>query len=145
MPPKNPGPELNRQGSLPSAQPESEALDPEIQAYEDHRDGVYRQIIDYADENELDDGFVAAILLDLAVSTRMGAYAYGVEKPSVAGLKLELDRFRRDVDGYVGSAKKDAGVFIEETKAARAAEAEQDVAEDKPDSARIPYGKSPQG
>ena len=58
---------------------------------------------------------------------RMAAYGGGVEQPSVAGLKLDLDRFRRELDEGVRAAKKDAEAFIEEAKRVRKAlEAEQE-------------------
>ena len=47
------------------------------------------------DEAEIGEAFVAALLLDAAIKMRMAAYGMGVENPSVAGLKLDLDRLRR--------------------------------------------------
>ncbi len=42
----------------------------------------------------------------------MEAYAIDVEKPSVAGLKLDLDRLQRQVDELVREAKKGAEDYI---------------------------------
>ena len=52
-----------------------------------------------------------------------------VEKPSGSGLKLDLDRFRREVDDALRHAKKGADEFIENIKpvlaAARAGDDEE--------------------
>ncbi|MCX5516809.1 hypothetical protein OSH10_00025 [Kaistia defluvii] len=87
--------------------------------YEEHRDALYDLISDYADDKQLDDGLLAAMVLDLAVSLRMIAYANSVEKPSVSGLKMELDRFNKDAEEHARSAKQDAEDFIAEVKASR--------------------------
>jgi hypothetical protein len=43
-----------------------------------------------------------------------------VEKPSASGLKLELDRVRREIDDYVRSSKKSAEEFVAASKKALA-------------------------
>jgi hypothetical protein len=50
----------------------------------------------------------------------------GVESPSVAGLKLDLDRWRRDVDEFVREAKKGAENYIRTVKETRVAAAADD-------------------
>jgi hypothetical protein len=42
-------------------------------------------------------------------------YAASVTKPSGGGLKLDLDRFRRDIEDLVRESKKNADRFIAET------------------------------
>lgn len=95
-------------------------------AFETHRTALYEQLIAYADAHDLGDGFLADLTADLALSLRMVAYAAETEKPSVGGLRLDLDRYAREVGESVRDAKKYAGEFIAETKAARAAEDEED-------------------
>ncbi|MBB5754468.1 hypothetical protein [Prosthecomicrobium pneumaticum] len=90
--------------------------------YEEHREALFQLMTDYADEKQLDDGLFAALVLDIAVSTRMLGYAYSVEKPSVAGLRLELDRFAKDAAEHVREVKAGAEEFIAEVKANRDAE-----------------------
>ncbi len=80
--------------------------------YEEHRGALFEIISDYADEQELDDGLLVALLLDLAVTARMIAYADTVEKPSASGLRLELDRFLKDAGDHVREVKKGAEEFI---------------------------------
>ena len=70
---------------------------------------------------------LAAMVLDLAVSLRMIAYANSVEKPSVSGLKMELDRFNKDAEEHARSAKQDAEGFIAEVKAQREEGGEPDA------------------
>jgi hypothetical protein len=52
---------------------------------------------------------------------RMMAYAATVAKPSGGGLKLDLDRFRRDIEDLIRESKKDADRFIAQAKESIAA------------------------
>ena len=66
------------------------------------------------------------VLLNMSVKVRMVGYALDTEQPSVAGLKLDLDRFRREMD-QACAPKKDAERFIAEVKSAyRGREGAQD-------------------
>jgi hypothetical protein len=65
------------------------------------------------------------LLFRLSLTTRMMAYAQNAAKPSAGGLKLDLDRFGRDIETHLRESKKDADRFITEAKASIAA-AEQD-------------------
>ena len=94
-------------------------LDAFREQYEEHREALFELVSDYADEQQIDDGLFAALLLDIAVSSRMLGYAYSVEKPSVAGLRLELDRFAKDAAEHVREVKAGAEEFIAEVKANR--------------------------
>ncbi len=77
-------------------------------------------INDFADEHEVPDAMLAAMLMSIAVTTRMMGYAASVDKPSSFGLKLDLDRFRRDVDEILRGMKKDAEAFLEHARKALA-------------------------
>lgn len=88
-------------------------------AYEQHRNALYEMLIAYADKEDLSDGFMAQLASDLGLSLRMIAYASETEKPSVGGLRLDLDRFARELGESVREAKKGAAEFIAEAKAAR--------------------------
>lgn len=87
--------------------------------YEQHRNALYEQLMTYADEHELSDSFVAQIVSDIGLSLRMVAYASETEKPSVGGLRLDLDRFARELGDSVREAKKSAADFIAEARRAR--------------------------
>jgi hypothetical protein len=76
------------------------------------------------------------VLLNISLRLRMVGYAMETEKPSASGLKLDLDRYRRDVEDAVRHAKKDAERFIVEAKSARA-EAENEAREE-PDDGGAP-------
>ncbi|MBN8997825.1 MAG: hypothetical protein J0H54_00125 [Rhizobiales bacterium] len=92
----------------------------EIEAeYDAHREALFELVSGYAEEHDLDDALLTGLLLDLSVSTRMLLYAYGTEKPSAGGLKLELDRFLKDVGDHVREVKKAAEDFIADIKADR--------------------------
>jgi hypothetical protein len=85
-----------------------------------HTSAIHQLVQDYIDEHDLLEEMMSVVLLNLSVRLRMIGYALETEKPSAAGLKLDLDRFQREIDGCVRAAKKDADRFIADAKAARA-------------------------
>lgn len=89
------------------------------EAFETHRAALYERLLAYADEHDLSDGFIADLVADLSLSLRMVAYASETEKPSMGGLRLDLDRYARELGEAVRDAKKYAGDFIADAKAAR--------------------------
>lgn len=105
--------------------PEDENLDEYEEAYERHRVDLYEMLIAYADEHDLGDGFLAQLVSDIGVSMRMVAYVAETEKPSVGGLRLDLDRFTREIGDAVREAKKGAAEFIAD---ARRAQEEEEAA-----------------
>jgi uncharacterized radical SAM superfamily Fe-S cluster-containing enzyme len=86
---------------------------------------LFVRLESFMDEQDIGDLDLSDLLLDAAVHLRMSAYAAEVEKPSVAGLKLDLDRLRLDAEQSIRNAKKDAERFIAEVKEARAEEARE--------------------
>ncbi|MFD2142249.1 hypothetical protein [Ancylobacter oerskovii] len=92
------------------------------EAYESHRAALWDMLMAYADEHDLADGFLSDLVSDLGLSLRMVAYAAETERPSVGGLRLDLDRYARELGESVREAKKGASEFIAEAKAAREAE-----------------------
>jgi hypothetical protein len=113
-------------------------IDEEAEAAGDELDrhgmALHQLIQDYMDEHDLSDALTSLMLLNMSVRMRMVGYALGTEKPSASGLKLDLDRFRREIDDCVRAAKKDAESFIAEAKEALAAA--EDEAYDDPDDER---------
>jgi hypothetical protein len=107
------------------------ALDEFVQDFERHRDAIYARICDYMDEVEINEAYVAQLLIDAMIRMRMTAYGLGVESPSVAGLKLDLDRLRDQVGVFLREAKKGAEEYIGHVKDMRA---EADAEEDEEDS-----------
>ena len=59
---------------------------------------------------------MSLLLMDVAVSSRQIHYVTSVEKPSVSGMRIELDRFQREVGDFLRSTKKTADEFILATK-----------------------------
>jgi hypothetical protein len=86
-----------------------------------HGTAVHQLIQDYMDEHELSDRMTSLMLLEISVRMRMVGYALETEKPSASGLRLDLDRFGREIDDYMHAAKKNADRFITEAKAELAA------------------------
>jgi hypothetical protein len=74
------------------------------------------RVLEFAEEQEIDDEVLSPLLLRLALSARMVAYAAGTAKPSGGGLKLDLDRFRREIDDVIRETKKDADRFIAQAR-----------------------------
>jgi hypothetical protein len=95
---------------------------------------LHQLIQDYMDEHDLSDELTSLMLLNISVRMRMVGYAIETDKPSGSGLKLDLDRFRREVDECIRAAKKEADHFIAEAKVARAA-AENEI-DGEPDDER---------
>jgi hypothetical protein len=88
---------------------------------------LFQRVVEFAEEEEIGDDLLSPLLLRLSLTTRMVAYAANAAKPSGSGLKLDLDRFRRDVEGLVRAAKKDADHFMAQARESlAAAEAEDD-------------------
>jgi hypothetical protein len=87
---------------------------------------LFKAVSDFADEENIDDETLPLMLLQISVTTRAMAYPMLVAKPSVGGLKLDLDRFGRAADDLIREYKKDAARFLEEAKALLAAEDQQD-------------------
>ena len=84
-------------------------------------DLLFQRVSEFADEEDVADDILPLLLLRLSATTRMMAYAMSVAKPSGGGLKLDLDRFRRDADELIRGMKKDADRFIAEARESLAA------------------------
>jgi hypothetical protein len=97
---------------------EDEGLAEFADEFEQHTKAIYQLVADYMDDLEIPEALIAEVLLHMAVNMRMVAYAMEAEKPSVAGLKLDLDRLRASMDQLVRESKKGAEAFIASAKAA---------------------------
>jgi hypothetical protein len=86
---------------------------------------LFERVSEFAEDEEIDDELLSMLLFRLSLTTRMMAYAQNAAKPSAGGLKLDLNRFGRDIETHLRESKKDAERFITEAKASIAA-AEQD-------------------
>lgn len=93
--------------------------------YEQWRLELHDQIAEYADDNGIGQGMLCLLLIDLGVTARMVEYAMSVDKPSGSGLKLDLDRLRREFDDFLRSSKKSADEFVRASIQALAEEARQ--------------------
>jgi hypothetical protein len=96
------------------------SMDEFVEDFERHRDAIYELICDYMDEAEITEAYVAQLLIDAMIRMRMTAYGLGVESPSVAGLKIDLDRLRDEVGVFLREAKKGAEEYIAQVKDMRA-------------------------
>jgi len=111
----------------PDESPDDGALpEGEAEEFERHRSELYERICDYMEEEEINEAYAAHLLLDAALSMRMTAYGIGVENPSAAGLKLDLDRLARELDKLVRDCKRGAEEFIRKAKEMRTAIEEED-------------------
>jgi hypothetical protein len=96
--------------------------------FERHREDLYGRITQFMEEEDISEAAASYLLLDAALTMRMTAYGIGVENPSVAGLKLDLDRLQREVADFIRLAKKGAEEFIRKAKEMRATIEEEDEA-----------------
>ena len=111
---------MSEPDDLPDDDP---AIDQFVEEFERHRDALLDRIYAYIEEENLEEGYVAQLLADIMIRMRMTAYGLGVESPSVAGLKLDLDRLNKELGESLREAKKDAEDYIEQVKEVRAAAA----------------------
>ncbi len=86
-------------------------------------DLLFQRVSQFADEEDIGDDLLSLLLLRVSATTRMMAYVMSVAKPSGGGLKLELDRFRRDADEFIREMKKDADYLIANARESIAAAA----------------------
>ena len=91
---------------LPGDDPEAEKF---VEDFERHRDAIYDCILDYMDEEDLGEAYVAQLLIDAMIRMRMTAYGLGVESPSVAGLKMDLDRLKDEVERVSARGEEGGG------------------------------------
>ena len=75
-----------------------------------------QHVLKFADDEDIPDEILSALLLRIAMTSRMVGYVASTAKPSAGGLKLDLDRFRRDVEDVIRETKKDAEGFIAQAK-----------------------------
>jgi hypothetical protein len=110
---------------------EDPSVDEFMGEFERHRDALYEHIMDFMEEEDISEAYAAQLLADAMVRMRMTAYGLGVESPSVAGLKLDLDRLRDELGVFLREAKKGAEEYIGKVKEARAEmEAEEEEGEE---------------
>ena len=84
-------------------------------------------------EEEISEAYVAQLLADAMIRMRMTAYGMGVESPSVAGLKLDLDRLRDELGVFLREAKKGAEEYIGVVKEMRAKVDAEEEDDEKPE------------
>jgi hypothetical protein len=99
-----------------------------------HGMALHQLVQDYTDEHDLSDEATSLMLLEISVRMHMVGYALETEKPSASGLKLHLDRFRREMDNLIRDAKKNADQFIAQAKTLRAVA--ENESEDEPEDDR---------
>jgi hypothetical protein len=92
-----------------------------------HGLALHQIVQDYMDEHDLSDELGALLLLNISVRMRMVGYALETENPSASGLKMDLDRFNREIGDCIRAAKKGADEFIEEAMVLREAAEEEEV------------------
>ena len=110
---------------------EDPATDEFVEEFERHRDALYEHIVDFMEEEDISEDYVAQLLADAMIRMRMTAYGIGVESPSAAGLKLDLDRLNKELGEFLREAKKGAEEYISHVKEVRAAaDAALDAEED---------------
>jgi hypothetical protein len=80
-----------------------------------------QHVLGVAEDEDIPDEMLALLLLRIAITSRMLGYVASTAKPSAGGLKLDLDRFRRDIDDLIRVTKKDAEGVIAQAKVSIAA------------------------
>jgi hypothetical protein len=114
-----------------------------VDELDQHGLALHEMIQDYLDEHDLPDRMGSLILLSIGIRMRMIGYAMETEQPSAGGLKMDLDRFRKEIEECIRTAKKGADEFIEEALILRSemeSETEEED-EDEPEQDGKPDGK----
>jgi hypothetical protein len=106
---------------FPAAEDETEALE----EFDRLLGLLFERINAFAEEENISDHILPLLVLQTSATLRMGSYIMTTVKPSAGGLKLDLDRFRREADDLIREMKKDAERFVDESKR-RLAELEAD-------------------
>jgi hypothetical protein len=65
-----------------------------------------QHVVKFAEDEDIPDEMLSPLLLRIALTSRMVGYLASTAKPSAGGLKLDLDRFRRDVDDIIRETKR---------------------------------------
>lgn len=89
-------------------------------------DVLFERISEFAEEEEVADEILPVLLLRHSLTLRMMAYVMSVAKPSGGGLKLDLDRYGRDIEELIREAKRDADHFVAHAKETFEAYKEED-------------------
>ncbi len=82
---------------------------------------LFERVSEFAEQEDLDDELLSMLLFRLSLTMRMVGYAETAAKPSAGGLKLDLDRFRRDIEDLIRHTKKGADQFVADAKDSMAA------------------------
>lgn len=88
--------------------------------FDQHSTALQDLVQDYLDEQDLSERAGAVLLLSMSIKMRMIGYAMETDQPSASGLKMDFDRFEREIADCIRTAKKSADEFIAEAKAVRA-------------------------
>ena len=88
------------------------------EAIAEHRQALLELLAEYAEENEVDQRVLVAVLVEIAMQYQMVEYCMSEEKPTSAGLQRELDSFRDQIGELVRETKKSAPEFVREMAAA---------------------------
>ena len=110
-------------GSNDNDNEDFESWDDEQEA---HAEAIREMVLDYLDDNDVDEGTAVFGLIEIALSIAMSGYVVSTEKPSAGGLGMALDRLSKDVSDLIREAKKGAKQFIDETQAALEGQGEGD-------------------
>jgi hypothetical protein len=79
-------------------------------------DLLFQCVAEFAEDEDVPDEILSMLLLRLSLTTRMMTYVMSVAKPSGSGLKLDLDRYRRDAEELIREMKKEADQIVTQAK-----------------------------
>jgi hypothetical protein len=124
-----------KQSEVEMAENNDELFDEDegVEDFDRLSDLLFLRISEFAEEEDVADEVLPLLLLRLSLTMRMMNYVVSVEKPSGFGLKLDLDRYRRDSEELIREMKKDADQFIAQAKETIAAAEQEEAAEHEKD------------
>lgn len=95
----------------------------------EHQKAIVAALVGVMEERGLDEGQLAAFLLRELYHYRAISYVAETAKPSEAGLRLDLDRLRKEIEDIHRAYRKHAGRIVKDIIAALDAAAEEDEPE----------------
>lgn len=97
---------------LPEDETEAERL------FREDQNAVIEALALVMEERGLDEGELAALLVGELYHYRAIAYVMGTAKPSESGLRMDLDRLRKEIDELHREYRKNAGGIVRDILAA---------------------------
>lgn len=97
---------------MTGGEPADAAEDEGARLFREDQAALFSVLAKLLDEREMEEGELAALLIDAVYHFRSLAYVVDTPKPSETGLKMDLDRLRKLIDEVHRDYRKNAAAVI---------------------------------